>query len=469
MPASRSPTSACANPIRGVQRHRTLIAADVADLPDTTISVREKWRRSPACRNIDVIKRFDAATRATLSQDIAPLMQWRDIRGDAAAYQFDHLIALAQTDLLRREPGVSPTVAPRSRPGSPSFSTTSIPSANEKTTSRGQVAAFWDSFHARVARGCAIALRGIMKYRQPREPATASRPKIIDVAEDPAGSRAAITSPSSKGLEFVAYRQRVEGVLTELFAQNDTLQRIKAGQPVSDADLKALVSLVLTQHPDLNLTDLTEYYPETAGHLDLAIRSIIGLDAKAVHDRFTGVRPQAPTVNSMQMRFLDLLRTTSPSTARSRSAASTSSPSPPSAPRVSTASSRMKPRSTSSSASSSPSNQSPPAPDPGPTRPDNTTPGNESSSRMITGPLRSKIDKLWLEFWQGGITNPLTVIEQITFLMFIRLLDIAESRNEKKTAAHRQDLRPLFSPSSSTSAGTPQEPRCRSPASSHAR
>lgn len=54
---------------------------------------------------------------------------------------------------------------------------------------------------------------------------------------------------------------------------------------------------------------------------------------------------------------------------------------------------------------------------------------------MITGPLRSKIDKLWLEFWQGGITNPLTVIEQITFLMFMRLLDITESRNEKK--AHR--------------------------------
>ena len=36
---------------------------------------------------------------------------------------------------------------------------------------------------------------------------------------------------------------------------------------------------------------------------------------------------------------------------------------------------------------------------------------------MITGSLKSKIDKLWLEFWAGGITNPLTVIEQISFLM----------------------------------------------------
>ncbi len=40
---------------------------------------------------------------------------------------------------------------------------------------------------------------------------------------------------------------------------------------------------------------------------------------------------------------------------------------------------------------------------------------------MITGPLRSKIDKLWSEFWTGGITNPLTVIEQISFLMSARL------------------------------------------------
>tara|TARA_Y100000588_G_C14277366_1_gene935046 strand:+ start:5254 stop:5358 length:105 start_codon:yes stop_codon:yes gene_type:complete len=34
---------------------------------------------------------------------------------------------------------------------------------------------------------------------------------------------------------------------------------------------------------------------------------------------------------------------------------------------------------------------------------------------MITGKLKSDIDKLWEEFWTGGIANPLTVIEQITF------------------------------------------------------
>ena len=51
---------------------------------------------------------------------------------------------------------------------------------------------------------------------------------------------------------------------------------------------------------------------------------------------------------------------------------------------------------------------------------------------MITGELKSSIDKLWEAFWVGGITNPLTVIEQITFLMYSRMLDMQESKDEQK-------------------------------------
>ena len=51
---------------------------------------------------------------------------------------------------------------------------------------------------------------------------------------------------------------------------------------------------------------------------------------------------------------------------------------------------------------------------------------------MVTGELKRRVDALWTEFWQGGITNPLTVIEQITFLMYARLLDINETRDENR-------------------------------------
>jgi len=53
---------------------------------------------------------------------------------------------------------------------------------------------------------------------------------------------------------------------------------------------------------------------------------------------------------------------------------------------------------------------------------------------MITGPLKSRIESLWTDFWTGGITNPLTVIEQITFLMYSRLLDMKERADEKRAS-----------------------------------
>jgi type I restriction enzyme M protein len=51
---------------------------------------------------------------------------------------------------------------------------------------------------------------------------------------------------------------------------------------------------------------------------------------------------------------------------------------------------------------------------------------------MITGELKSKVDKLWTTFWNNGISNPLSVIEQISYLLFIKRLDDLELAQEKK-------------------------------------
>ncbi|AKU27041.1 hypothetical protein AVP43_01190 [Geobacillus stearothermophilus] len=51
---------------------------------------------------------------------------------------------------------------------------------------------------------------------------------------------------------------------------------------------------------------------------------------------------------------------------------------------------------------------------------------------MLTGELRHKVDKIWETFWTGGITNPLTVIEQFTYLLFIKGLDEVETKNEQE-------------------------------------
>lgn len=50
---------------------------------------------------------------------------------------------------------------------------------------------------------------------------------------------------------------------------------------------------------------------------------------------------------------------------------------------------------------------------------------------MITGELKTKVDGIWDIFWSNGMSNPLTVIEQLTYLMFIKILDDNETRREK--------------------------------------
>jgi type I restriction enzyme M protein len=65
---------------------------------------------------------------------------------------------------------------------------------------------------------------------------------------------------------------------------------------------------------------------------------------------------------------------------------------------------------------------------------------------MITGELKNRIDSLWTEFWTGGIANPLTVIEQITFLMYSRMLDMQERKDEKRASLTGQSFRSRFAP-----------------------
>jgi type I restriction enzyme M protein len=53
---------------------------------------------------------------------------------------------------------------------------------------------------------------------------------------------------------------------------------------------------------------------------------------------------------------------------------------------------------------------------------------------MLTGDIRSKVDALWNAFWTGGISNPLEVIEQITYLLFLKRLDDLHTLEENKAA-----------------------------------
>lgn len=63
---------------------------------------------------------------------------------------------------------------------------------------------------------------------------------------------------------------------------------------------------------------------------------------------------------------------------------------------------------------------------------------------MLTGELKNKVDKIWESFWTGGITNPLDVIEQFTYLMYMKQLDEAETKNEADAELFGMDFEGLF-------------------------
>lgn len=66
---------------------------------------------------------------------------------------------------------------------------------------------------------------------------------------------------------------------------------------------------------------------------------------------------------------------------------------------------------------------------------------------MITGTIKTKVDHIWNAFWSGGISNPMEVIEQLTYLLFIKRLDDIQTLKENKANRTGKPVEnPIFSP-----------------------
>jgi type I restriction enzyme M protein len=76
---------------------------------------------------------------------------------------------------------------------------------------------------------------------------------------------------------------------------------------------------------------------------------------------------------------------------------------------------------------------------------------------MITGAIKSQVDRVWDAFWSGGISNPLEVIEQITYLLFLRRLDDMQALEENKAAALKKPLEHRIFPEGKDELGRPYE------------
>ena len=285
-----------------------LLRQDIASLEDTgTIAVRDAWRTLKKVGDAQILEQFDPATRGALVQDVAPLMKERDIRGYVEAHEFDFLMACLQRAHVTGSSEFQDLKGDLLNAVSQLKMNLAQVKAKADAIARVKSPAFWDAVAFAPLEDARLELRAIMKFRE-RPAGPADYAQIVDVAEDLSLVRDAEYPIRLEGLEEAGYRKRIEQVLRDLLESNETLQKIKAGQPVSPQELNELVSLVLTQNPDVDLAKLQQLYPKTTGHLDLAIRRVIGLDADAVEQRFEAFVEQHPELNARQVRFLSLLK-----------------------------------------------------------------------------------------------------------------------------------------------------------------
>ncbi len=284
-----------------------LIEKDVASLPDDSISIKDKWADILTVRSDGVIEALSPATQQLLKVKISPLTKWIDIRGHNEACAFDLLVTKMQTALI--EDSNTFENLKGDLVNAVNSLRMNLNPVKEKATviKTVRTSEFWANVSFASLEGVRVELRSIMKYAK-TDPTSSIPISIIDIVEDENQIRTGRRSSGVVSIDQVAYRKRVEEALNALFDEDPTLQKIKAGEPVSDDDMEKLVSLVLTRHPDVDLNVLKDFYPNLADNLDIIIRNLIGMDEDAVRARFQNFVNTHPSLTAKQTQFLRLLQ-----------------------------------------------------------------------------------------------------------------------------------------------------------------
>lgn len=287
----------------------SLIIGDVRAVRDTnSIDARDRWRELEMLADGDRVHHFAAATQADLLSIAAPLQHLRNIRGDEDAYRFDLLITRLQTELLRGGANAPKVQDLRARvEDAVELLAKNQNPVKARADAIKQVRSkdFWAAVQVHHLEGLRRELRGIMKYQQPT-PTTRVAPQVFDVTDTDFSAKTYI--PRLEGLDLVEYRRRVESVLREHFAQNATLQRIRANQAVRDEELEELARLVLEVDDKANVKHLAGHNPETRRSLLTVFRAMVGLDPATVEQAFSAFVHSHPRLSSQQLRFLQILQ-----------------------------------------------------------------------------------------------------------------------------------------------------------------
>ena len=283
-----------------------LIKQDIKALDTRNINVRDHWTIVEQLSDEKLLKQFAKPTVALLESEIAPLMTWLDIRGQSKAFRWDSLIAKTQTVLIADPQAI----------GALKYELMSILERLPKNTAQVQAKATqikflmdnnnWQSISFDELEQNRLALREVMYLLEGEIVPPNPGPKYTDVIEEEALTEYKARAANIHTIDYKIYQQKVQEALEPIFASNPVIQKIRKGQPVTEAEIVQLNGIIHTKYADVDIETLKTFYPDTTDPLDKLLRSIVGMDAQYIEQSFTALL-QKHRMPPQAMRVIDML------------------------------------------------------------------------------------------------------------------------------------------------------------------
>ncbi|ROS00214.1 type I restriction enzyme R subunit [Sinobacterium caligoides] len=289
-----------------------LIKQDIDSLDDNNINVKDNWQLKQHLSQLDVIHQFSPKTKTDLLDTLAPLMQWRNIQGQSEALKLDMDIANAQyAHLLGASKGDELQQCRQQLSDKVRNLSLHLNQVRSQAATIGQLQddGFWQTICFDDLEQARTKLRPVIHLQNKGAKPPPEPINIIDIKEDEAEITSAERKTNIRTVDYEIYRQEVEKTLTPLFDKDPVLQKIRAGESISEQELAALNALVHTQNASVDLQLLAEFFPESSAGVDQLLRTIIGLDTAAIELQFQQfVQQHHISLSALQQRFISLLK-----------------------------------------------------------------------------------------------------------------------------------------------------------------
>ena len=284
-----------------------LIKTDIDALDTRNINVRDKWALVEQLSDLKLLKQFSKPTVTLLETEIAPLMQWLDIRNQSKAIRWDGLVTQTQQAVLAEPDGI----------GALKHDILGILERLPKNMTQVQAKAAdikwlidgdnWLNINFEDLETRRISLRELM-YLLEKELPQLGGVKITDILE--ASSLYELNSRATKieTIDYKIYQQKVQEALSPLFDSNPVLVRIRNGEPVSEQEIEQLNGLIHIKYADIDIKTLKQFYPATTKDLSILLRTIVGMAPDYVEALFTQLM-QKHRLSADAQRTIDMLVT----------------------------------------------------------------------------------------------------------------------------------------------------------------